>query len=60
MIIHYLCLYTFLSAANGSADIEVQMSVRPDVRTSVCGVILTTFPKSDLNEIAHVYAHKKN
>ena len=46
---------TFLSAANGSADIEVQMSVR----TSVCPPFLTTFPKSDLNEIAHVYAHKK-
>ena len=46
----------FLSAASGIADIEVQISVR----LSVCALFLTTFPKSDFNEIAQVYASLKN
>ena len=53
LVFHVLSF--FLSAASGIADIEVQMSVR----LSVCPPFLTTFPKSNLHEIVHVYASLK-
>ena len=41
------------------ADILSPVSVTSSVRPSGCYQLLTTFPKSDLHEIAHVYASLK-